>query len=760
MRRIAWSVYPTFLAAVAVLCATVTVTAGPGLPEEEEATPRPRGRDDDSRTTTLLPTAATPVGAVGAGAIIQTEARRLRTAEVTPRDALLYVLVPEISRFDEGYGASAVAKILNLGPFQRDIAATLDSIRTAGRMSRRRGLAGFLEKVYAVDVDYRAVRGVFRKEIAFIALKPAKGSEEVRYAFAGVVGMSREPLDEAIDGLMGEIQMQYPQFTAMQRKHRGEKVKTLQSASFQISCAYYENLFLIGTGPDAVSELIDVHVTGENNRLATDSAFKAAEADLGKGASVMYRADAAGIVSILKDVAAETPVQSLLAATANQFAGTLWGAIHFAGEAIRERIEFRTAKPAADGMAADALAVPPKTVGYFPVDTALYVAASVDPSRAINRMLEDPNTPPMFAVALAGVSEAVGAKIESDILPAFGGEIAIGLIMPPGLPPELLLAVEIKRPEMYNRATEAIDRFLGGNVSVKQFRDFTVRFVPPAKPQARASVMAGLMPDPAYVRAGDMFLFASTTRGLEKAVRQYQHRRASLIEKADFARSTGALRPRRTSLLYVDTAAILTGLTGQIPTYAGTAISGPLAGVPEAELAIPSLFGFGLVADESPVLTVNESYGPLGPISGGVMVLAVGMRQSESESGGRRAIEDKDNLRRIGVALHLYATDFDRFPVSLSELYAPQYLQDLKAFEAPGGKGGVNTKDDIDTRSDYVYVNGLTPVSLSDAIIVYDKLHVLGGTERNVLFLDGNVETIPEATFRMMMKAQGGDVVD
>ena len=83
-------------------------------------------------------------------------------------------------------------------------------------------------------------------------------------------------------------------------------------------------------------------------------------------------------------------------------------------------------------------------------------------------------------------------------------------------------------------------------------------------------------------------------------------------------------------------------------------------------------------------------------------------------------------LSQLGVALQLYATDFDRFPVRFSELY-DEYLTDFKYFMAPGGKRAVNDKDDIDEKSDYAYASGLTPADLSNMIIAYSKKYVHEG---------------------------------
>jgi hypothetical protein len=578
---------------------------------------------------------------------------------------------------------------------------------------------------------------------------------------AATVGLSREPLDEMIDSLMGEIQTQYPQFSSSQRKHRGEKIKTLESASFRISFAYFENLLLVGTGKGTVAEMMDAYVTGRETRLSSAPAFKAAEEDLGKGSDVFYRVNLEGLSLALKAYMSASVVspEMAVAASAIPTEGVLWGSMRFDGEAIREQIEIRKpAASAAGGLAGETLSVPPKSMSFFPVDTALYIAASVDPSKALSKIMDDPKTPAQVTGSIALANQVLGSKIEADILPAFGGELAIGVITPPGRPPELLLAIEVKRPELYSRATDAIDRVLGIDVTVSHFREYEIRYVPAAKTKKEVSLLDALMPDVAYSKVGDMFLLATSKRGLEKAIRQYQHKRASLLEKPDFTRCTAALRPRRTSLLYADTKGLVELLTGSIPTYVGDPLEGPLKGRAEAELASAHLFGFGAVADNSATIDTQESYGPLGPVTGGALAVLSSMRETEDGGSGSTGEGSRDNLTRIGVSLQLYATDFDRFPLVLSELYVEPYLMDLRAYEAPAGKHAVKTKDDIDTRSDYVYVSGLTPISLSDSIIVYDKAYLHSGSKRDVLLIDGSVQTIPETTFRAMMKAQGSDV--
>ena len=140
MRRILWSLAPALVAASAMLIAPMSAIAGPGLPEEEEKKPARRDDDDSSTTTTLL----TPTPIAATGAIVRTEVRRLRTAEVAPKDVLLYANVPDSTRLLEGYRGSAIAKIVGLDTLHRDIEVTLKALRTGARVSTRRGLPGFL----------------------------------------------------------------------------------------------------------------------------------------------------------------------------------------------------------------------------------------------------------------------------------------------------------------------------------------------------------------------------------------------------------------------------------------------------------------------------------------------------------------------------------------------------------------------------------------------------------------------------------------
>lgn len=94
-----------------------------------------------------------------------------------------------------------------------------------------------------------------------------------------------------------------------------------------------------------------------------------------------------------------------------------------------------------------------------------------------------------------------------------------------------------------------------------------------------------------------------------------------------------------------------------------------------------------------------------------------------------------NNLKQIGIALHLYATDHnEQFPPGLDAL-VPNYLDTPEVFTCPssGSTGGM----------DYTYTSGLTEAASSDTVIVTDS----GGNHpggMNVLYVGGHVRWVGE----------------
>jgi prepilin-type processing-associated H-X9-DG protein len=109
----------------------------------------------------------------------------------------------------------------------------------------------------------------------------------------------------------------------------------------------------------------------------------------------------------------------------------------------------------------------------------------------------------------------------------------------------------------------------------------------------------------------------------------------------------------------------------------------------------------------------------------------------------------KSNLRQIGLAIHMYADDYnDEFPPDFKALY-PNYVDNPKVFKCPQGKA---TYKDFypggtirPSSTSYAYVPGLKATTPGHVILAYDKTVTNhGGLGRNVVFADAHVEWWPE----------------
>ncbi len=96
-----------------------------------------------------------------------------------------------------------------------------------------------------------------------------------------------------------------------------------------------------------------------------------------------------------------------------------------------------------------------------------------------------------------------------------------------------------------------------------------------------------------------------------------------------------------------------------------------------------------------------------------------------------------NNLRKISLGLHLYASEHeDAFPPDLAALY-PNYVKEAGAFDCPGTKT-VGTPE----KPDYHYVENLTESSDQNEIIAYDLDGNHKKHERNILRINGSVEWV------------------
>jgi len=730
------------------------IRAGGGIPEGDgkkvdPVRPGPKPKPGEIISLTRRSTRRTAGEVAGSAG----KRKRLKAAQVVPRNALFYVSVPDVSRLTSAARELALAKMLGEDAIHSRISDFLKRVRRSSGGSGARGLSGLLHSAFTVDLDLDIVGSALRKEFALVGLPPVQeGEGGPRFAAVAACAVaSQRPLAEMMETVIGQIHARnLGAYEPIPEEHGGAEIRGLRLEGFEISYAFYENLFLFGIGKDTLAELINTDLDGPKAQIGGDAAFRAAEERLGRGATVFYRVDMQGVMKALGPVVA--------VASGGNRVGVLSGAIYLDGEAIREKIEAKAlpGQSLSSVKLGDPLATPPKSIDYFSLDTVLYVATSIESAEAVADVAKDPQTA-LAMQSLGQMAQAAGIDAARDIVPAlsaFGGEIAAGLILPRGRPAELLVVLEVKKKSVLGRAEDAIRKLAGGKMKETSYRKIDILYAePPARPEEARGIQY-VLPSLSCARVGrNIFMVASSRRALEKAIRQRSFRPSSLREKEDYVRCLGGLRPQRTSILYVDAKRCIEAIRGPIVTPVGATFPG-LGGSEVVGVLERNIFGLGVVSGGSGESAFVESCGPVGPMTGaGIGALAL-LQNAFGESSALAPAKDAENLSRIGVALQLYATDFDRFPARLSELY-DEYMDDLKYFMAPGEEKDVKSKDDIDARCDYVYVRGLSPLDLSDLIIAYSRKPLQGprAKGRNVLYLNGKVEFRRESGLDDLLKS-------
>ncbi len=139
------------------------------------------------------------------------------------------------------------------------------------------------------------------------------------------------------------------------------------------------------------------------------------------------------------------------------------------------------------------------------------------------------------------------------------------------------------------------------------------------------------------------------------------------------------------------------------------------------------------------------------------MELQFAYSKERAETQNSRAI-CMSNLKQLGLALHMYASDNkDKMPDDVRELF-PRYLPTGSTFKCPGDNTIEEPKKIVsDTPISYTYVKGLSrnAKNAHRIIILYETSsdnHEEKG--RHVLFLGGNVAWYSEASFQQLLTQQ------
>ncbi len=264
-------------------------------------------------------------------------------------------------------------------------------------------------------------------------------------------------------------------------------------------------------------------------------------------------------------------------------------------------------------------------------------------------------------------------------------------------------------------------------------------------------------------------LFSDSLEALKKSIAQHGAPRTSLGEEKKFKALMKSFRVDSLyEINYVDLNRVVDVYTALLPVLgkSGGFSRETLAQLPSPTLLASHLYPMGWAKSTLPDSdgVVVEFSSPTGNLTLIAMIASIAYPAINEEQKKLVSEEVDSKFKRVGLALQLYAADFDRYPLQLSDLHSNYDKGDLKIFESPFKRNVVNLPQDIDNSdlTNLVYVPGKSLQDLAKDIILYEREPTLlvksnDGTKllHHVLTIDGKMSGLPRAALERRL---GGKV--
>lgn len=254
-------------------------------------------------------------------------------------------------------------------------------------------------------------------------------------------------------------------------------------------------------------------------------------------------------------------------------------------------------------------------------------------------------------------------------------------------------------------------------------------------------------------------LFSDSIEALKKSIAQSGAPRSSLSEEKRFKALLKTFRDGINEVNYVDLNRMVDVYTMLLPVLgkSGALSRDVLAQLPSPTLLSQHFYPMGwaksAVPDQDGIVTEFSS--PTGNLTLLGMVASIAYPAINEEQKKRVSEEVDGKFKHIGLALQLYAADFDRYPLQLSDLHPSYDRGELKMYESPFKRNLVLVPADIDNPdvTNLVYVAGKSLQDLAKDIILYEREPTLlvksnDGTRllHHVLTIDGKMTGLPRAS--------------
>jgi len=703
----------------------------------------------------------------------------LRAEDILPENLIAYVSVESPSKVVEEAKNLKIAGLRSEPIIGEDIAKWLSSIEVMFKPGEvdPRSLTGMLG---AVGLNPGKILSIFTGQVVFAVRENEKGG--VCFYVAAQLEEGRDTIHDTVEEFTSQVEAKHPDVVVNATLFKDMEVRGFELPDGTVfGYTYIENLLIISSGKGAIEDLIDNYLNVAGKYFVASRAFQNAYQRFSEGAMVFYILDTPKMLRALANAGKLAPpanapedIQKLykdMRVGSLYGIGIVEGAATMVNGGVRDSIQLEAADfpfllsymPMAQKGELKL-----KTAPFIPLDAIFYYAA--EDMQKIYREYNTTSSDKSLTETMKDIEGKTSLDIQS-VLQLFKGEFGLALTVSPGRPyPDLIVISELSDAVAAGNLLDAIKAKLGSDIAEVQVGNKVkmIYYKPGDK-----SYLSLFSYSPGAAIDGNFLVFGTSVDAVRKAIRQHRFAGSSSIQQSsNFKMATGDLPQNINTLFFFDVGRgvdlfynVALPLISQMNVTASgvQAIAGEasMANMPSPESISQHLVPVAMSTRLDDSSLYIDAFSPTGVLSLALLMLGQATDTISTANIAASNAITADNMRKMGLALHQYAADFDRFPLALSELY-PLYVEEqgFSPFMSSTGKHEVNTRDDIDTRSDFVYVPGVRLNDQSDSIMAYTKSYVHDKGMRTVLFLNNKTKFMGETEFKLLMAKQGHPIAE
>ena len=705
---------------------------------------------------------------------------RYRAPELAPEGAEIVLEVPDLARARRAARASPLGRLMApdvLGPiWDKRITARLRKLPPAGE--------GLPSGDALVDLVSR-VSELLSGEVVAALYPPAEGAGGRRFLLvAELEGARRTAFLDTLEDFKALAGLSRDTTRDILSKEEFEFQRlTATKNGLTVTWGFVGNHLVMEVGRGQAKPgkqlyadlVLAAAVSRGDKSLAREAARAEQMAMLVKDADCYLRADPRALAELL---AAGKGGRQGAAAAGLEGVKYLAAALRLESGAAREKL-FAAVDPASRlGKLLPKHAPAEGLCTFMPLDACYFEIERLEPGAAaqayelFKASLSDEARKKLEERA-AEIDRKSNLSLEKDILPAFAGEIASAYtVRSAGALPEIDLVVVIQPEDLdkLKKALSGLERAVPvGEFKSEDYLGAQIRYLEEPKEKSREGTPAATEPFAlrlrvggrgpgtldggaptaltsfkAYAVFGQNVILGTSFRAVKMAMRQKdpaQHT-SSILDKPDFkaARSAlGGAPANELSYGYADLHRV-----GEV-LYALVGASGQFTELPPADRVLEEMTGMAWSLRREKQGVSVEVFSPVGLLPLSAAVFAEATLDAVDAAAVRERERHEAKLKAIWRGMELFATEFGRYPLGLSELY-PTYVPNASCFLTPDQEDGeakitIAKAEEVEAKTDYRYISGRAPNSVGSTLLIYAAKPNARG-KHWCLFVNGKVRDV------------------